>query len=237
MERACNGPAHSISNITEAIFNLVTGNKPMHFSKPRRAFELGRQPPRVYGTRPPWQASKPRVKDLETIMQSLKLPVGWPPLPASLDALSTMKLEQALAFAGDMGKYLLSLLDIDTLIHKHLQDYLSVLKDCQQKTPIIPLKDIKKRLHETAACVEAILPAFWNTSTKHFATHLDMFQDLWGCFWAANELIHERIMARLKRLSKHGNKNRMATLAKNWDIFQTANFWLLKRELALQYKV
>lgn len=209
----------------------------MHFSKQRRDFEMHRDPPRVYGKRPPWQASKGRLKAVEDIMHSLKVPKGWPPLPASMDAMSTMKLEQALAFAGDIGRYLLGLLDIDPLIHKYLQDYLVVLRDCQQKTPKIPLKDIKARLRETCAALEAILPAFWNSITKHFAGHLDMFQKLWGCFWAANELIHERVMAKLKRLAKHGNRNRMATLAKNWDIFQTANFWLLKRELALQYKV
>ena len=237
MDRACNGPAHAIANCTCGVCNLVTGVKPMHFSKQRRSFEKNRDPPRVYGKRPPWQASKQRLKAVTNIMESLKVPTSWPPLPASMEAMSTMKLEQALAFAGDVGRYLLGLLDIDPLIHKHLQDYLVVLRDCQQKTPLIPLKDIKRRLNETAAALEAILPAFWSTITKHFATHLDMFQDMWGCFWAANELIHERIMAKLKRLSKHGNKNRMATLAKNWDIFQTANFWLLKRDLNLVYKV
>jgi hypothetical protein len=170
-------------------------------------------------------------------MQSLKVPTGWPPVPASMEAMSTMKLEQALAFAGDIGRYLLSLLDIDPVIHKHLQEYLVVLRDCQQKTPLIPVKDIKRRLDEVLASLEAILPAFWSKITTHFATHLDMFQYMWGCFWAANELIHERIMAKLKRLSKHGNRNRMATLAKNWDIFQTANFWLLNRDPNLVYQV
>jgi hypothetical protein len=62
-------------------------------------------------------------------------------------------------------------------------------------------------------------------------------KQFWGCFWAANELIHERIMAKLKRLAKHGNKNRMATLANNWDIFQTANWWLLEKDMNLNYKV
>jgi hypothetical protein len=148
-----------------------------------------------------------------------------------------MKLEQALAFAGDTGRYLLELLDIDEVVQRHLQAYLVVLRDCQQKTPVIPVKDIKARLNETAAALEAIMPAYWNTITKHYALHLDIFQNKWGCFWAANELIHERIMAKLKRLSKHGNRNRMATLAKNWDIFQTANFWLLQRDIQIQYQV
>ena len=158
-------------------------------------------------------------------------------MPPSLEALSTMKLEQALAFAGDLGRYLLELLDIDPLIHTHLQAYLLVLRDCQQKTPDIPLENIRTRLHEAAAALEALLPAFWSTITKHFASHLDLFQEFWGCFWAANELIHERLMAKLKRLAKHGNRNRMATLANNWDIFQTANWWLLDQDLNLRYQV
>ena len=209
----------------------------MHFPPKRRAFEKGRQPSRVYGKRPPWQASKPRLKALQVIMNGLKVPKGWPPVPPSLEALSTMKLEQALAFAGDLGRYLLELLDIDPLIHTHLQAYLLVLRDCQQKTPDIPLENIRTRLHEAAAALEALLPAFWSTITKHFASHLDLFQEFWGCFWAANELIHERLMAKLKRLAKHGNRNRMATLANNWDIFQTANWWLLDQDLNLRYQV
>ncbi len=148
-----------------------------------------------------------------------------------------MKLEQSLAFAGDIGRYLIELLDIDADIHGHMQAYLRVLRDCQQKRPVIPLDDIKHRLMETGACLEAVLPAFWNTITKHFAMHLDMFQENWGCFWAANELIHERIMAKLKRLAKHGSKNRMATLANNFDIFQTAQDWLLDKDLHLHYQV
>ena len=44
-------------------------------------------------------------------------------------------------------------------------------------------------------------------------------------------------MGKLKRLSKHGNRNRMATLAINVDIFQTAQDWLLDKDLELHYKV
>ena len=209
----------------------------MKFTKVRRAFEAARNPPRVYGKRPPWQASKARIKEVNRLMQRLKVPIGWPPVPSCLNGMTTMKLEQCLAFAGDSGRYLLELLDIDPVIQSHMQAYLCVLRDCQQKTPVIPLKEIKARLNEAAAALEALLPAFWNSITKHFAVHLDLFQDLWGCFWAANGLIHERIMAKLKRLAKHGNRNRMATLANNWDIFQTANDWLLEQDLKLHYKV
>ena len=237
LERACNGPAHAISICTTGLVNLVTGTEPLHFSPKRRAFEKARTPSRVYGKTPPWQATKVRLAAVQSIMQSLKVPKGWPPIPVSLESLSTMKLEQALAFAGDMGRYLMGLLDIDPLIHTHMQAYLRVLGDCQQKTPIIPLEDIRNRLHEAAAALEALLPAYWSSITKHHATHLDLFQKFWGCFWAANELIHERIMAKLKRLANHGNRNRMATLANNWDIFQTANWWLLEQDLNLRYKV
>ena len=234
LERSTNGPAHAISNCVIGITNIITGTKPHHFNAPRRAFEDGRG--RVYGRLPPWQASKARTTAVNAIMQKLKVPKGWPPIASSLAAMSTMKLEQSLAFAGDSGRYIIELLDIDPEIHCHMQAYLRVLRDCQQKRPIIPLLDIKSRLHESAASLEAVLPAYWNTITKHFATHLDRFQYNWGCFWAANELIHERIMAKLKRLAKHGSKNRMATLANNFDIFQTAEDWLLDKDLLLHYK-
>ena len=237
LTRSTSGPGHAIANCMTGLGDLVTGSNPMHFSKDRRQFEAGREPPRVYGKLPPWQASKPRLKAVASIMLRLKLPAGWPPIPPSLSDLSTMKLEQALAFAGHLGCYILELLDIDHVIHSHFQAYLRVLRDCQQKTPTIPLEDIKKRLDETAAALEVVLPAFWTSSTKHNAIHLDLFQEYWGCFWASNELIHERIMAKLKLLSKYGNRDRMFTLASNWDIFQTANDWLLNAELKLHYKV
>jgi hypothetical protein len=170
-------------------------------------------------------------------MENLKVPVGWPPVPISVSAMSTMKLEQALAFAGDLGQYVVGLLDIDDVLRTHFLAYLRVLKDCMQKTPVIPVADIKARLDQAAASLEAILPHYWTHVTKHSAVHLDLFLINWGCFWAANELVHERIMAKLKRLAKHGNKNRMATLAKNWDTFQTANDWLLDSDLDLKYEV
>ena len=135
-----------------------------------------------------------------------------------------------------MGRYLMELLDIGPIMQSHMQAYLCVLRDCQQKTPVISIKEIKRRLDETCAALEALLPAFWGSITKHFATHLDLFQEMWGSFWAANELMHERIMAKLKRLAKHGTRNRMATLAKNWDIFQTANDWLLQYDPDLHYE-
>ena len=112
----------------------------MHFSPKRRAYEKARTPSRKYGKRPPWQASKARLKEVQTILQGLKVPKGWPPLPPSLEALSTMKLEQALAFAGDVGRYMMELLDIDSVVHKHIQDYLHVLSDCQQKKTDYPTK-------------------------------------------------------------------------------------------------
>jgi hypothetical protein len=151
--------------------------------------------------------------------------------------MSTMKLDQSLAFAGDMGRYIMELLDIDPLIHTHMQAYLGALQDCQQKRPIIPVAHIHERLLESAAALEALLPGFWSSITKHFATHLDRFQRLWGCFWAVNELVHERMIGKLKRLSKHGNRNRMATLARNVDMFQSGQEWLLDKDLRLHYQV
>lgn len=237
LERAVNGPAHAIANCTTGVANMVCGDKPLEFSKLRRAFEAGRCPPRLYAEKPPWQASEVRLEAVATIMENLKVPVGWPPVPISVSAMSTMKLEQALAFAGDLGQYVVGLLDIDDVLRTHFLAYLRVLKDCMQKTPVIPVADIKARLDQAAASLEAILPHYWTHVTKHSAVHLDLFLINWGCFWAANELVHERIMAKLKRLAKHGNKNRMATLAKNWDTFQTANDWLLDSDLDLKYEV
>ena len=75
---------------------------------------------RLYGTLPPWQASKVRTAKVNTLLHNLKVPNGWPTLPSSLAAMSTMKLEQSLAFAGDTGRYLIELLDIDAGIHGHM---------------------------------------------------------------------------------------------------------------------
>jgi hypothetical protein len=207
----------------------------MHFSPARRAFEAGRG--RVYGTLAPWRASKARIALVNDIMLSLKVPKEWPPVPPNLGAMSTMKLDQALTFAGDVGRYLLELLDLHPLIQAPLQAYLRVLQDCQQKKFIIPAETIKLRLFESAAALEVELPAYWNQITKHLATHLHEPMSAWGLFWATNGLLHERLMGKLKRLSRHGNRNRMATLVNNFLLYQKSQDWLLQKELELHYSV
>lgn len=213
---------------------IIINVEPMEFTKEHRNFEDARG--RVFPKVPPWKTTKAHVNAVEQVMRALKVPKGWPPLFESLDAISTLKLDQTLALAGDMGRYLLEALNIHPVIGAHMQAYLRALQDCQQKTPVKQVDEVMSRFREAAAALEALLPAFWNSITKHYATHLDRFQRLWGCFWACNELIHERINGKMKRLAKHGVRDRMSTLANNWDIFQEANNWLLEDDQALSYE-
>lgn len=207
----------------------------MKFSKERRAFELTRG--RVHGKIPAWRASKKCISSVEALLRALKVPRGWPSLPESLDSITTLKLDQTLAFAGHVGRYLLETLDISPDFQTHMQAYLRALQDCQQKRPVIPIHDIMGRLQEAGAALESALPAYWNTITKHYgAAHLDRFQILWGCFQYTSELVHERMMCKMKRLCHNGKRDRMITFMKNWDTFQTANGWLLEKHLALTYQ-
>jgi hypothetical protein len=135
----------------------------MKFSKERRAFELTRG--RVHGKIPAWRASKKCISSVEALLRALKVPRGWPSLPESLDCL---KLDQTLAFAGHVGRYLLETLDISPDFQTHMQAYLRALQDCQQKRPVIPIDDITGRLQEAGAALESALPAYWNTITKHY---------------------------------------------------------------------
>lgn len=235
IERIVNGPAHAIANLSKAIFFIATNTDVMKFSKEHRHFEMSRG--RVYDKVPPWCASKDQVAAVDRLLRDLKVPKGWPPLPDGFEAVTTLKLEQTLALAGDVGKYLLEALNIQELYHTHMQAYLGALQDCQQKTPVKAVSDIMWRFTEAAAALEALLPAYWNSATKHNGLHLDRFQRDWSCFWATNELYHERLNGKMKRLSKHGVRNRMATLSQNWDIFQAANDWLLEDDVTTTYEV
>jgi hypothetical protein len=220
--------------LAKAVFNLVANVDAMAFTKQHRQFELSRG--RAYGKVPPWRSPKAQVATVEGVMRTLKVPMGWPSLPDSLESITTLKLEQTLALAGHMGQYLLELLNVDTVYHTHMQAYLKALQDCQQKTPVKPVTEIMDRFREAAAALEALLPALWSSATKHYGQHLDLFQIDWGCFWSTNELYHERMNGKMKRLSQHGCRNRMVTLANNWDAFQAANNWLLDPEVTTTYE-
>jgi hypothetical protein len=235
LERLTNGPAHNIANLTKSIFQLIANVDSMTFVKDHKNFEIARG--RTYDKLPPWQASKSQLRSVRQLLCDLKVPKGYPPLFDSIESITTLKLEQTLSLAGDVGRYLLDALGINSVIAVPMQAYLRALQDCQQKTPVIPIADIMSRFRESAAALEALLPAYWSSITKHYGTHLDRFQELWGCFWSCNELIHERILGKMKRLSRHGSKNRIKTLAKNWDVFQAANNWLLDDQLVISYRV
>lgn len=235
LERLVNGPAHAISNLAKSIFHIIANADAMAFTKEHRLFELSRG--RIFAKVPPWRARKEQVAAVDALMRDLKVPAGWPTPPDSFESITTLKLEQTLALAGDMGKYFLEAMNIDDLVHLHMQAYLGALQDCQQKKPVKSVGEIMGRFREAAAALEVLLPAYWNSITKHNGTHLDLFQVDWNCFWATNELYHERLMGKMKRLSRHGSRDRMATLANNWDAFQTANKWLLDEHLATTYQV
>lgn len=235
LQRLVNGPAHAIANLAKSIFNLICNADAMAFTKEHRLFELSRG--REFSKLPPWRARKQHLAAVDALLREFKVPTGWPSPPNSFDSITTLKLEQTLGLAGDMGKYFLEMLNIDQVVHLPMQAYLGALQDCQQKTPVKSVEDIMGRFMEAAAMLEVLLPAYWNSPTKHYGTHLDLFQVDWKCFWASNELYHERLMGKMKRLAKHGSRDRMATLAQNWDAFQAANRWLLDEHLATTYQV
>ena len=154
-----------------------------------------------------------------------------------MDKLSTIKLDQALAWAGDVGRYYMGRTDINPQIRENLVLFLTVLQDYQQKTMVIALKELKERLVQVMATLEVMCPSFWNAPTAHGMLHIDHHMLSYGCFKAINGLVHERYMGKLKRLCQHGDKNKMQTLATQTHLFETANNWLLNKQYNSAYVV
>jgi hypothetical protein len=229
LESITNGPAHAIGNVAKALFALIFDVKSMKFKIDKRRWELGRH--RRHGKIPFWQAPPAKIEFVKDHMRTLKVPKGWPEVVSSVESVTTLKLDRCLALAGDMGRYFLEMFCLPPIIEAPMQAYLKALQDCQQKIPEKSVRDIHERLVEAAAHLEALLPAYWNSITKHYILHIDRILTLWGCFWSSNELVHERLIGKVKAMAKHGNKNRAKTLAINFGIFQQTEDWLLEEEL------
>ena len=154
-----------------------------------------------------------------------------------MNALSTIKLAQALAWSGDVGQYFISLFSIDSKIRAQFLQLLKCQLAMQQKPLMDDPKHTRQQLISCHAMMEALLPLFWCRITHHLPFHVDTVKD--GAFWTTNGLRFERYLGKLKRLSRHGTKDRMATLAVNISAFESSSLWMLKedRSLNLHYKV
>jgi hypothetical protein len=153
------------------------------------------------------------------LLASRKICSGWPRLPTELGELSSLKIEQGLAWAGDVGQYFFGLVDVSEAVRSSIVNVLHCLSRCQQKLPQHNLQEVQSELANALATLEIHCPSHWATITKHLLLHIPGLLDQWASFWALNELTFERYGGLLKKLAT-GNKRRMYTLGKKLVQYQ-----------------
>lgn len=159
----------------------------------------------------PWLASTSVLKLVGTLIESgmLKVPYGWPAMlnyfhEAHKKGVSKMKLAEALAFCGDRGVFLLSLLDIPPEVKDLLLEVLNVscgfIKKAHEAVERVALE---KRLALVLTRLETLLPLYWQTSTRHILLHIGKHIEYLGAFWAFNMLGVERYHVVIKQLVRY----------------------------------
>ena len=159
----------------------------------------------------PWLASRSLLKLVGTLIESgkLRVPYGWPAMlnyfhESHKKGVSKMKLAEALAFCGDLGVYLLSLLDMEPAVKELLQEVIKVSCGLIKKAHV---PDERKKLESRLALVltrlEKLLPLYWNTSTRHILLHIGRHIEYLGAFWAFNMLGVERYHVVIKQLIRY----------------------------------
>ena len=158
---------------------------------------------------------------MDQLLHTLKFPSAWPSIQDALTATSTLKIAEALALCGDMGQYVVSLLDIDTEYKRVFITALQVLNRLLVKVVTESLKTLQKDLVEVLGTLEAMMPLHWCTSTRHFLLHMVANIKKFGSFWAWNMLCIERLHVLLKSLAKD-RRDRLRSLAKYYQMFDLA---------------
>ena len=160
-----------------------------------------------------------------------------PPNPKSLDKLSTIKLDQALAWAGDVGRYYMGRTDINPQICENLVFVSHSTSGLPAENDGNCTQRVKSAPCTSHGYFRSYVSQFLECSYSSRYVHIDHHMLSYGCFKAINGLVHERYMGKLKRLCQHGDKNKMQTLATQTHLFETANNWLLNKQYNSAYVV
>jgi hypothetical protein len=89
--------------------------------------------------------------------------IRWPVKDVGLGHLGKwLKMAEKMKFAGPVGRWVLSLLDLDEQYREKFMDALEVMHAMQAKIPLAPTKAaLKTKMVETFAWLEWKLPLYW----------------------------------------------------------------------------
>jgi hypothetical protein len=157
---------------------------------------------------------------IDDLLHTLKCPSDWPSIQDALTKTSTLKIAEAMALAGDMGQYVLSLLDIDAEYRAVFIRCMMALNNLLRKVPK-DLNAAQELLVNVLGELESMMPLHWCTSTRHFLLHIVETIRLLGAFWAWNMLCLERFHVLIKKLAKD-TRDRLRSLSKYYQMFDLA---------------
>jgi len=148
------------------------------------------------------------------------LPTGWPGLIRVFSKdFEKLKLAELLAFCGDRGKYLVGLTDVDPVLKALFIQLLDLMGKFIRVTRTKKQNAVvHKELVEVLAALEAVLPMYWCTITKHILLHMSELMGRFGSFWAWNMLPVERFHVLIKRLAR-SSKSILASIDVHYDLY------------------
>lgn len=111
-----------------------------------------------------------------------------------------IKLHEALQIGGDIGKYMIKQLDLDTSYTSAFVDLLDCFDKKQAKLPMSDEEKgaCQKKLVRTLAWLEIKLPIYWCTIVRHLLLEIIPKMDVFGAMWAFGMLTMERNHTNIK---------------------------------------
>ena len=170
-EQAWHDTHHCYSVVIGDFLGLATNSGQMAFGPKRKAAErniLGRfkNVAKKRGEQPPWSNSKKGTADVNRVISETRTVIGEPELKP-ID--EWMKMAEKIKLAGPRGRWLFSIMDMNSEYKIKYIAALDVLYRMKQRPSLIPAarKAVLEDLVETFAWFELKLPLFWCTITKH----------------------------------------------------------------------
>ena len=216
---------HCFSVVIADILGLVSNSGQMKFSRFRKDIEskkLLRFVDARYRTRNerlPWACSSTRLAQVNRIIESVRFPSGQEEMKPVGEY---MKMAQKIKLAGPRGRWLLSIMDMDSDYKEKFIAVLDIMHELRQKPPLTETRKEELKIHipETFAWLEWKLPSYWCTITKHmfWENFLCQLCEI-GSFWALGLLSIEQYHLVMKKLAR-GRKNMMASFVNNYTTFE-----------------
>jgi hypothetical protein len=125
---------------------------------------------------------------------------------------------------GDVGKYILGLLDLRDDYKKAVIDLFDCFDEMLSKNRMTDealAEATQKKLVRTLAWLEMKLPILWSTAVRHILLHINPKMEVWGVFWAHN-MLHAESNHKYIKKSTRSSKSPMASIRNNLFLLDNA---------------